>query len=546
MKAAELRQSILQAAVQGKLVPQNVHDEPASELLKLIHQERARLIKEGKIKKEKPLSPITEDETPYDLPDGWIWCKLGDVSSKIHYGYTSSATKNGFAKMLRITDIQNNTVLWDNVPFCDIEENRFNDYALNNNDILIARTGGTIGKTYMVSNICLKAVFASYLIRVVPILKYSVEYLKYFLECPFYWEQLRDKSMGTGQPNVNGQSLSNLILPLPPLAEQQRIVAKVDELMALCDELEAAEKELDILEKRFEDYLPKSILQAAMQGKLVPQNIHDEPASKLLTRIQHKKALLIKEGKIKKEKPLSPIVEDEIPYDLHDGWVWCRLSDIGEVVGGATPSSTEPTFYTITGDGIPWITPADMKYAKNNLIARGSKDITLIGFNSCSTRMLPAGSVVFSSRAPIGLLAFAENDLCTNQGFKSVIPHEMSMNKWIYYALMHLTENIIGRASGTTFLEVSGEFMRKELFPLPPLTEQQRIVAKVDELFALCNELKAAKVFTNKPTVSNAISFPQQDEHEELLMVAQGEVSGKLSKELRQAQEDLFGDGADE
>ena len=237
-----LPKSILQMAVQGKLVSQNLHDEPATELLARIRAEKSKLIKEGKLKKEKSLPPITEEEIPYDLPDGWVWCKLGNITNKIHYGYTASAQDAGEAKLLRITDIQENKVDWENVPFCSIAKERLSDYGLQQYDILIARTGGTIGKTYLVRNVIENAVFASYLIRAVPFPQlYSIEYLKFFLESPIYWEQLRDKTMGTGQPNVNGQSLSNLILPLPPLAEQQRIVGKVKALFLLCDELKKNE-----------------------------------------------------------------------------------------------------------------------------------------------------------------------------------------------------------------------------------------------------------------------------------------------------------------
>lgn len=234
----QIRRSILQYAVQGKLVPQDPQDEPASELLKRIKAEKEQLIKEGKIKKEKPLPPITLDEIPYDLPQGWQWCYLNNITTQIHYGYTASAIQSGDVKLVRITDIQDNQIKWDNVPYCDISEENKNKYLLRNNDILIARTGGTIGKTYLVKNIIEQAVFASYLIRAIPSLYANSEYIKLFMDSPLYWEQLKNFSMGTGQPNVNGQSLNKLKIPLPPLAEQMRIVAKVEELLNLVSKLE--------------------------------------------------------------------------------------------------------------------------------------------------------------------------------------------------------------------------------------------------------------------------------------------------------------------
>lgn len=234
-----LRHSILLEAIQGKLVPQDPNDEPASVLLEKIKKEKEKLIKEGTIKKEKPLPPITEDEIPYELPEGWEWVRLKEMTENIHYGYTASAIYNDTGiKFLRITDIQDNKVNWDTVPFCEIEEGKLKTYLLRNNDILIARTGGTIGKSFIVKNIKHNAVFASYLIRVISLQGVNPDYIKLFLETPLYWEQLIRNSKGTGQPNVNAVSLSNLVIPLPPLNEQKRIVEKVDQLMALCDELE--------------------------------------------------------------------------------------------------------------------------------------------------------------------------------------------------------------------------------------------------------------------------------------------------------------------
>ena len=235
---AELRKTILQLAVMGKLTNQRQGDEPASELLKKIAAEKKKLEKEGKIKKQKPLPPVADDEKPYALPNGWEWVRLGEMSANIHYGYTASAAQCGNSRLLRITDIQNNTVNWETVPFCKINDKNIDSFKLQKDDILIARTGGTIGKSYLVDNISVISVFASYLIRIIPCKILVVKFMKIFLESPFYWSQLYAKSMGTGQPNVNGTSLSSLLAPLPPLAEQQRIVERVNSLMALCDTLE--------------------------------------------------------------------------------------------------------------------------------------------------------------------------------------------------------------------------------------------------------------------------------------------------------------------
>jgi len=235
----KLRQGILQLAVQGKLVPQDPNDEPASVLLAKIKAEKERLVKEKKSRKTDTLPQVSPSEAPFELPKGWEWIHLDEISINVHYGYTASADHNRKdVRLLRITDIQNGRVNWDGVPGCEIDDRNLPIYALKNNDLLIARTGGTIGKTFLVEGLEVCAVFASYLIRVIPSGFIVPRYLKQFTDSPLYWFQLYEKSMGTGQPNVNSVALRSLIFPLPSYAEQHRIVTKVDQLMKLCDELE--------------------------------------------------------------------------------------------------------------------------------------------------------------------------------------------------------------------------------------------------------------------------------------------------------------------
>ncbi len=224
----DMQKSILQYAIQGKLVEQRPEEGTAEELYQQIQAEKERLIKEGKIKKEKSLSEITEEEKPFEIPASWKWVRLSSVSKNIHYGFTASACEVGNCKLLRITDIQNNSVEWNAVPFCDVTEIEYEKYGLNNRDIMIARTGGTIGKSYIVDKLNDRAVFASYLIRIIPVDSINEKYLKLFMETPLYWKQLISYSMGTGQPNVNGVSLSMLVLPLPPIEEQKRIVDVIE------------------------------------------------------------------------------------------------------------------------------------------------------------------------------------------------------------------------------------------------------------------------------------------------------------------------------
>ena len=232
------KKAILQEAVQGKLVPQNTDEGNAKDLLEEIKKEKAKLVKEGKIKKEKPLPEITEDAIPFDIPENWCWCRWGDLSESIQYGYNASAQEKGRIRMLQISDIQDNKVLWENVPFCDIEDEDIPTYLLHENDILFARTGGPVGKSFLVKEIPCESIYAGYLIRThYNSQKLVPEYLKAFMESELYWSQLKEGTIATAQPNCNGQTLSKMLIPLPPFAEQKRIVVAIEKLLPLCEKL---------------------------------------------------------------------------------------------------------------------------------------------------------------------------------------------------------------------------------------------------------------------------------------------------------------------
>ena len=242
----KLKKSILQYAIQGKLVPQDPNDEPASVLL-----ERIRAEKKAKLGKKYVDSYIYKGddncyyehiagraqdelvEVPFDIPDSWAWVRWGNLSFSIQYGYNAPAKESGRIKMVRISDIHNNEVDWEHVPFCEINECDIETYLLKENDILFARTGGTVGKSYLVTSVPEEAIYAGYLIRTQYSDQLSAQYLKYFMESSLYWMQLKDGTIATAQPNCNGQTLSKMILPLPPLAEQNRIVAKINEIFAM-------------------------------------------------------------------------------------------------------------------------------------------------------------------------------------------------------------------------------------------------------------------------------------------------------------------------
>lgn len=259
-----------------------------------------------------------------------------------------------------------------------------------------------------------------------------------------------------------------------------------------------AERLLALYEKsaEAEDAIPRLrrfVLDLAVRGKLVEQDPSDEPAAELLKRISKEKARLVKAGEIRKPRDLDDGDEVTPSFDLPQSWRWCRLDTVGAIIGGGTPSATDSSNFAEPGEGFPWLTPADLGGFKGLFISRGARDLTEKGLASSSATPMPAGSVLFTSRAPIGYVAIAANPISTNQGFKSIVPYVAECSAFIALAMRTFAPEIDAKASGTTFKEVSGKIVAAVPFPLPPLAEQQRIVAKVDELMALCDRLQAAR-----------------------------------------------------
>lgn len=536
MKAAELRQSILQAAVQGKLVPQDIHDEPASVLLERILAEKARLVKEGKIKKEKPLLPIVEDEIPYDLPEGWIWCRLRELiqiaeNNNIH----KNLPENTLVNYVDIDAIDNKKYCIKDVKQIPVKslssrarrvlQKGFIVYSLvrpylNNIAVVEDEKENYIGSTGFV-------VFKP--------IKIEINYFISFLLSPFVKTYYLSLLSGFNSPSVSQEDFLSTPFPLPPLAEQQRIVSKVNELMALCDELEAVEQELDALESHFEEYLPKSILQAAVQGKLLPQDIHDEPAPVLLEHIRTEKVRLIKEGKIKKEKPIPPITEDNIPYDLPEGWVWCRLGELcnfGETIS-AMPDNIPDDAWVLELEDIQKDTGEIVQYKTK--AERESKS---------SKHVFYKGDVLYSKLRPyLNKVTIAGKDgYCSSE----ILPLQFCKDIYPQYAICFLrsptfVDYAIERSYGVKMPRLGTEDGRNALFPLPPLAEQQRIVAKVNELMVLCEEIKAVKTKPNEQSDTNkVIDFPAVKQDGQIQLAARGEIGKKSSNELMQAIDEMF------
>ena len=325
MNIKALRQKILDLAIHGKLVPQDPNDEPASVLLERIRAEKVRFIKEGKIKKPKK-SKVACDKPhyPFELPKGWEWTTVGEISKSILYGVSESAKSKGEYKLLRITDIKNNAVDWNTVPYTDYDEHKANAYLISDGDILFARTGATVGKSYLVKGLQDKAIYASYLIRVQTFNEILPEYVKYFFESGFYWEQIQRDSVGIGQPNVNGTTLSQLALSIPPINEQHRIVNELGSWLNIIDAIDNGKAELQIAIKR----VKSKILDLAIHGKLVPQDPNDEPASELLKRIN----------------PKAEITCDNPHYqNLPSGWTIIKVGNAAEYINGIQVSQVNKT-----------------------------------------------------------------------------------------------------------------------------------------------------------------------------------------------------------
>lgn len=490
MNAQQLKNSILQEAIMGRLVPQDPNDEPVSVLLDKIREEKKRLVKEGKLKKKDlEETPVNEDEIPFEIPESWEWVRWGTLSESIQYGYNAPAKEKGRIKMVRISDIQKGEIAWATTPFCDIEEKDIDAYKLKKNDILFARTGGTVGKSYLVSEEPQEAIYAGYLIRTRYSSQLCPQYLKFFMDSSLYWEQLKDGTIATAQPNCNGQKLAKMILPLPPLAEQKRIVSKIEELLPKIDEYGKAQESLDKLNEELPERLKKSILQEAIEGRLVPQDPNDEPASVLLDKIRAEKKRLMKEGKLKKKDlEETPISEDEIPFEIPDSWEWVKFGNLVSTSTGKTPARGNTDFW---GNDYPWVSISDMK--QGEIIKSTKECISQKAANDCFHNVISTkGTLIMSFKLTVGRTSILGIDAYHNEAIISIKTYADKDNITRNYLAVILP--IIAN-SGDSKNAIKGKTLNSTsiynlLVPLPPLAEQKRIVSKIEELFHEIDKLK--------------------------------------------------------
>ena len=488
MTPQELKNSILQLAIQGKLVEQRPEEGTAEELFARIQQEKQRLIAEKKIKKEKPLPEITEDEKPFDIPENWMWVRFGNIVNVVSARrvHQSDWKTNGvpFYRAREIARLADDGVV-DNELF--ISEELYENFSRSGipkpGDLMVTAVG-TLGKCYVVQDgdrfyykdasvICLE----NYA-RLFP------KYLQLIMQSEMLMKQIRSNSSGTTVATLTMVRMVQYLLPFPPLAEQKRIVSKIEELLPYIDCYEQAWSKLEQFNSRFPDDMKKSLLQYAIQGKLVEQRPEEGTAEELFARIQEEKQRLIAEKKIKKEKPLPEITDDEKPFDIPESWKWCRIGSLGITQTGNTPSKAHPEYQ---GKDIPFITPGDIL---NGDICYENQALSVAGMEVA--RICEADSILqVCIGGSISKAAMTKRRVTFNQQINSITPFYCD-NRYIYYVMtsFYFSQTMKEKAGGTATPIINRGIWDTLLLPLPPLAEQKRIVEKLEQLLPLCEMLK--------------------------------------------------------
>ena len=475
MTPEQLKASILQYAIQGKLVEQRPEEGTGEELYRQIQAEKQRLIKEGKIKKEKALPEIAEDEIPFDLPDSWKWVRLNAVIVLLSGSdLTPNKYNNSCKGIPYITGASN-------IEGEKLVINRWTEYPNNiahNGDLLLT-CKGTVGKTTILNE---PEVHIARQLMAITAIELNLKYLKYFVESHVDVLKAKAKSL---IPGIERDNVLKLLLPLPPLAEQHRIVAKIEELLPYVDRYAAAYEKLEQFNAKFPEDMKKSILQYAIQGKLVEQRPEEGTGKELYRQIQEEKKRLIKEGKIKKEKPLAEIAEDEIPFDIPENWKWVQLGNLASINGGFAFKSTN---YTTEGVRVIRISDFNETGFVNDKIVRYPYD------DSLSQYVLDVKNILLCmTGGTVGKSLFItklDEKMVVNQRV-ATIKVESVLPEYVYQVILApITQKVIQDSKNSTNDNISMDTIKSFLIPLPPLAEQKRIVAKLEEILPLCERLK--------------------------------------------------------
>ncbi|MEH6386403.1 MULTISPECIES: restriction endonuclease subunit S [Pseudomonas] len=525
----KLRELILELAVRGKLVPQDPDDEPASHLLKRIFEEKARLVAEGKIKKQKALAEIGKKEKPFVIPPDWEWVRLGSLLKKIGAGSTPLGGKKAYVadgiKFLRSQNVWNEGLRLNDVAFIPEETHqRMSGTHVEAGDLLFNITGASIGRCAAVPSDFDTGNVSQHVTIIRPLSGDTQPFLHVVLVSQLIQQTVMDVQVGVSREGLSIGKLSQFLIPFPPEAEQLRIITKVDELMALCDRLEAQQSDAESahaqlvqallgsltqtsdatgfaanwqrLAEHFHtlfttepsiDALKQTLLQLAVMGKLVPQDPNDEPTSELLQRIEEEKARLVVEGKIKKQKSLQAIDEEEKPYALPSNWKWVRFDSISNTRLGKMLDKAKNK-----GDLRPYLRNTNVQWF--NFEIDDLKSMRFEEHELDEYRVIPGDLVICEGGEP-GRCAVWQGDI--EHMFIQKALHRA--RPWLDISPFFLQFCLKTAAhtgflnqffTGATIKHFSGEKLAKYPVPLPPLAEQHRIVEKVDELTALCDQLK--------------------------------------------------------
>ena len=439
-----------------------------------------------------------DEEIPFDVPQGWEWERWGNIAQTIQYGYNAPALEHGVIKMVRISDIQENCVLWDNVPYCLIDESDIDTYLLKVNDILFARTGGTVGKSFLVEEVPEKAIYAGYLIRTRYSSLLNPRYMKSFMESQLYWEQLKNGTIATAQPNCNGKTLAKMLLPIPPTKEQDRIVEKLTQLSSFLANYGLCQDRLNLLNEEIKEQLKKSILQEAIQGKLVPQLTEEGTAQDLLEQIKTEKQKLVKEGKLKKSALNDSVIfrgddnkyyeqigkkcldiTEQIPFEIPSNWEWCRVRNVSNSYIGLTYKPTD-----IDEKGTIVLRSCNIRNGKLALddIVRVSSSISekllieendiIICARNGSKRLVGKSALIRNLTEPMTFGAFMA--ICKTPIYEYMFAYLQSD---LFFGQLRDVSNT------TTINQLTQNKFNDFLIPIPPVKEQERIAFKISQLF---------------------------------------------------------------
>lgn len=491
MTPQELKNSILQLAIQGKLVEQRPEEGTAEELFVRIQEEKQRLIKEKKIRKAKPLPEIDEDEKAFDLPVSWKWCRLGDILYKLTDGTHSTPryVMHG-VPFLSVKDMSSGKLDFSRCKYISEQEHQ-ELYSRCNpelGDLLVTKVG-TTGIPVIVDTDLPFSLFVS-----VALLKFNQhliynKFLQILINAPLVQKQVAENTRGVGNKNWVMRDIANTIIVLPPLAEQKRIVDKIEELLPYFDRYEQTWSKLEKFNGRFPEDMKKSLLQYAIQGKLVEQRPEEGTAEELFEQIQEEKHRLIKEKKIKKEKPLPEITDDEKPFDIPESWKWVRVGEIfAHNTGKAMNSSAKKV--NKAGAKRKFITTSNLYWNSFDFSSVKEMFFSDDELERCTVRkgdLLMCEGGAYYGRTAIWNYDY---DICFQNHIHRLRSYKPVELLFFYHLFYFYKSMNMMKAKGTAMPGLSSQTLHQMVFPLPPLSEQKRIVEKLERLLPLCEQLK--------------------------------------------------------